>query len=79
MADVTYTLQLVPNLLNFASESGLDTSVVDGVSKQRTVNMMMTKNDGDEYKMTASVVDGGTFTDIAQTFADVTGISWLDL
>jgi len=75
MATVTYTLQLVPNLLNFASESGLDTSVVGGVSKQRTVNMMMTKNDTGNYKMTASVVDAGTFTDTPQTFADVTGIS----
>lgn len=71
MAD--YLVKLVPYELNFSTESGLDTSIINGVSKQRTVNVIETvTNSGRAVHM--QQVDGSTFTDAVQTLGDVMGI-----
>jgi hypothetical protein len=59
----TYTLNLTPAQVNFASEGSMDTSVVDGVSIQRT-GYIEVENSGD--RKIAVVVDGETFTDTMQ-------------
>ena len=69
-----YAVQLVPALVNFATESGLDTSVVGGVSLQRTLNMVMTVDSSDNRKMVVEVKDDGTFSDVPQTLVSVPGI-----
>jgi|GEM_PF-2522273 len=73
----TFTVGLVPGDVNAYTESGLDTSVVNGLSKQRTVNMMMTSLAG-VMKMTVARVDGGTFTEAADgstQYGNVTGLT----
>lgn len=71
MAD--YLVKLVPYELNFSTESGLDTSIVNGVSKQRTVNVLETVTPSGRAVHMAQV-DGSTFTDAVQTLGDVMGI-----
>jgi hypothetical protein len=71
MAD--YLVKLVPYELNFSTESGLDTSIINGVSKQRTVNVIETVTPSGRA-LHMNQVDGSTFTDAVQTIADVTGI-----
>jgi hypothetical protein len=66
----SYTVNLTPALRNFSTEGGLDTTVVDGVSIQRTVNMVMTV-DGSDRKMVGNVADGGSFNDIVQGLGDL--------
>lgn len=66
----TYTVNLTPALRHFATEGGLDTAVVNGVSIQRTANMVMTVDDEDR-KMVGNVVDGGSFDDSVQGLGDL--------
>ena len=54
MAD--YIAKLVPSLLNFATESGLDTSIdANGNSLQRTINCLEVGTDG--ARKSVSVID----------------------
>jgi len=69
----SYTVNLTPALRNYTTEGGLDTSVLNGVSLQRTVNMVMTVDRSDR-KVVGNVVDGGSFDDVVQTLGDVAGI-----
>ena len=71
MAD--YLVKLVPYELNFSTESGLDTSIINGVSKQRTVNVLETVTPAGRAVHMAQV-DGSTFTDAVQNLGDVMGI-----
>jgi len=66
----TYVVNLTPSLRHFATEGGLDTAVVNGVSVQRTVNMVMTV-DGSDRKVVGNVVDGGSFDDAVQGLGDL--------
>ena len=71
MAD--YIAKLVPSLLNFATESGLDTSIdANGNSLQRTINCLEVGTAG--ARKSVSVVDGGEFDDVEQTLLNVDGI-----
>lgn len=70
----TFNVQLVPSEVNIGTESYLDTSVSNGVSKQRTFNVTYTVNSSGVSVMHVNVADGGSFTDTPQTLADVTGI-----
>ena len=70
----SFTVQFVPAEVNIGSESYLDTSVVNGVSKQRTLNVTNTVNSSGVSVMHVAVADSGSFTDTPQTLADVTGI-----
>ena len=63
----TYTLKLTPDLRNFATEGGLDTSVVDGVSAQRTGYIEVYNNSD---RKIVEVKDGESFNDDMQTITD---------
>jgi len=66
----SYIVGLTPALRNYTTEGGLDTTVVNGVSLQRTVNMVLTVN-GSDRKMVGNVVDGGSFDDSVQGLGDL--------
>jgi hypothetical protein len=66
----SYTVDLTPALRNYTTEGGLDTAVVNGVSIQRTVNMVLVV-DGSDRKMVGNVVDGGSFDDAVQGLGDL--------
>jgi len=70
----SYTVQLVPSELNIGTESYLDTSITNGVSKQRTLNVTNTVNTSGVSVMHVAVVDGGSFDDTPQTLASISGI-----
>lgn len=63
-----YTVQLTPHMVNQASEGNLDTSVVDGVSKQRTMEDVMVES-GSNRKILYRLEDGSSYDD--DTFATV--------
>jgi hypothetical protein len=67
MAD--YTVTLTPALINLASEGSLDTSVVDGVSIQRTFNAVTIVN-GTNRKVVGRLEDGDTFSDVVSNYAN---------
>jgi hypothetical protein len=69
----SYTVNLTPALRNYTTEGGLDTTVVNGVSLQRTVNMVMTVN-GNDRKVIGNRYDGESFNDTVQTLGDVAGL-----
>lgn len=60
----SYTVDLTPNLINLSSEASLDTSVLNGLSKQRTLNATMLVNSSDEMKMVGRLNDGDTYNDV---------------
>jgi hypothetical protein len=60
----TYTLNLSPALVNLASEGGLDTSLYNGNSLQRTAYIEV--HNGSDRKI-VEVRDGGSFNDTMQT------------
>jgi hypothetical protein len=68
----TYTVDLSPALVNMATEGGLDTSVYNGNSLQRTVYVEV--HNGNDRKIVA-VKDGDTFTDSMQTITDLGFVS----
>lgn len=70
----TFNVQFVPSEVNIGTESYLDTSVINGVSKQRTLNVTYTVNTSGVSVMHVAVPDGGSFTDTPQTLASVPGI-----
>lgn len=59
-AAVNYTVQLTPDEVNVDTEGSLDTSVVNGVSIQRTMNSIIVKN-GNNQKVVGNLKDGDTF------------------
>lgn len=64
----SYTLDLSPVLVNMASEGSMDTSLLNGVSLQRT-GYIEVVNNGD--RKVVVVRDGNTFTDTMQTLTDL--------
>lgn len=70
----TYTLSLTPSLVNLGTEGSLDTSVVNGVSAQRT-GYIQTTVSGNPYSMKVQEMpDGGVFTDTPEVLGD---LSWI--
>jgi hypothetical protein len=61
---IEYPVVLTPNLINIATEGGLDTSVLNGVSLQRTVNMVMTCDQQGNVKVVGSRKDGESYDDV---------------
>ena len=59
-AAVNYTVKLTPDKVNVDTEGSLDTSVVDGVSIQRTMNSIIVKN-GNSQKVVGRLKDGDVF------------------
>ena len=66
----TYTLKLTAQPINLASEGGLDSSVVSGVSKQRSGYIETTNSTGGARKV-SEIDDGATFTDVVQTLVTI--------
>jgi hypothetical protein len=62
----TFTVNLSPAGAGEGTDGGMDGSLLDGVSQQRTASMIMVTN-GTARKMTGTVVDGGTFDDTIST------------
>ena len=58
----TFTVDLTPSLVNPTTEGGLDTSVVNGLSKQRTFEVTMIADEANR-KIVGRIPDGGTYTD----------------
>jgi hypothetical protein len=56
----TYTVELTPAVVTPVSEGSLDTSVVGGLSTQRTFNDTLVVNGGD-MKMVGRLADGATY------------------
>ena len=63
----SYTLQLTPPLVNMGTEGSLDTTVVNGVSAQRTGFIEVSTEDG---RKIVECNDGETFTDDMETLSD---------
>ena len=63
-----YLFKLTPDLVNPGTEGSLDTSVVGGVSAQRTMAMFEVTNSTN--RKIVGGVDGGAFDNVIATFAD---------
>lgn len=63
-----YTLDLSPALVNAASEGSMDTSLLNGVSLQRTAYIEVVNNSSRKIVV---VRDGGTFNDTMQDLTDL--------
>lgn len=63
-----FTVDLTPSLRNQASEGSLDTSVAGGLSKQRTMEVLLVVN-GSNRKQLHRLADGETYDNT--TFATV--------
>jgi hypothetical protein len=62
-----FQLKLTPNLVNLGTEGSLDTSVVNGVSKQRTGYIEVVDASDLQARMVWEINDGATFNDTLQT------------
>jgi len=74
MAYNTYTLTLTPAARNMASEGSLDTSVVNGVSLQRTGYITTSASGNIQAVKVTECGDGTVFTDAPQNLTD---LSWV--
>ena len=68
----SYVLKLTPNDRNLGMEGSLDTSVLNGVSTQRTGYIEVVDDTDLQKRMVWSVKDGETFTDTLQTLTTIT-------
>ena len=66
-----YYVKLTPGLINPASEGSLDSSILDGKSLQRTLNMCEVDNNGTKKMISAK--DGGEFNDTTFQNNDAVG------
>lgn len=62
-----YQLKLTPDLVNLGTEGSLDTSVVNGVSAQRTGYIEVVNASDLQKRMVWEIADGATFNDTLQT------------
>jgi len=63
MAD--YIVKLNPDVVNMGTEGGMDSSLVDGKSIQRTLHGLMVVN-GEDRKMVGKLADGESFNDVVE-------------
>jgi hypothetical protein len=59
-----YTVKLNPNLRNLGTEGSLDTSILNGVSLQRTINMIQVESNEGEIKIVGNIKDGTNYDNI---------------
>jgi hypothetical protein len=74
----SYTVQLTPTLVNLATEGSLDTSVVGGLSIQRTAYVELVNATGGRKVYEA--IDGESIDDVVQDPTDYSngaGGNWL--
>jgi hypothetical protein len=65
----SYTLKLTPTLRNLGTEGGLDTSILNGLSLQRTGYIETVNSSGG--RKVSEMMDGEMFTDVPQTLTDL--------
>jgi hypothetical protein len=70
---LNYTVKLTPNEVNVDTEGSLDTSIVNGVSKQRTINCILVQNNNSQ-KFIVNAKDGSTFDNRIQNLGNIEGI-----
>jgi hypothetical protein len=68
-----YQVSLTPDVIKIDSEGGLDTSILDGKSIQRTMNLLMITN-GEDRKIVGQIKDGEIFNDFIQDHSDLTNL-----
>jgi hypothetical protein len=61
-----YIVKLTPDVVNLASEGGLDSSLLNGVSLQRTFNDIMVVDSEGNRKKVGRLKDGESFDDIVK-------------
>ena len=66
-----YILKLTPAVRNPGTEGSLDTSIVNGVSIQRTGYLEVVN---DSNRKVVEIKDGASFTDTPETIDDTPGI-----
>ena len=66
-----FQLKLTPNLVNLGTEGSLDTSVVNGVSIQRTGYIEVVDANDLQARMVWEINDGATFNDTLQTLTTI--------
>ena len=66
-----YQLKLTPADRNLASEGGLDTSVLNGVSTQRTGYIEVVDASNLQQRMVWEINDGVTFNDTFHNLTDI--------
>lgn len=66
-----YTLKLTPSLVNLGTEGSLDTSVVNGVSSQRTGYIEVVNTSDLHQRMVWEINDGASFSDDFQMLTDI--------
>lgn len=71
-----YNINLTPKFVNLTTEGGLDTSIINGKSTQRTYNLVEVLNAGNR-KVINKVVDGGEFNDT--TFQNSSGVGTFEI
>ena len=59
-----YIVRLTPNEVNLGSEGGLDTSLLNGVSLQRTLNDIMIVDGDGNRKIVGNLKDGDSFDNV---------------
>jgi hypothetical protein len=64
-----YSLKLTPDLVNLGSEGSLDTSLINGISLQRTANMLEVVDTNGNRKV-ISLKDGDIFDDVVSGVDD---------
>jgi len=65
----SYTLQLTPTIRNLGTEGSLDTSVVNGVSIQRTGYIETV--DSSSNRVVHEIFDGASFSDAPQALTEI--------
>lgn len=66
-----FQLKLTPSLVNLGTEGSLDTSVVNGVSAQRTGYIEVVNASDLQQRMVWEINDGATFNDTLQTLTSI--------
>lgn len=63
----TNQINLTPQHRNFATEGGLDTSIINGKSVQRTLNLLTVQDCEGDLKVVGKVKDGETFNNVVHS------------
>lgn len=66
----TYNINLTPQLVNMATEGGLDTSILNGKSLQRTISMVPVSDCEGDLKIIGNRKDGESFDNIVSSVED---------
>jgi hypothetical protein len=78
---INYRVNLKPEIVNLGTEGSLDTSLLNGKSIQRTVDLVMVQDCEGDLKVTGSIKDGDLFDNIVysgvKTWKTIENTAWL--